>query len=203
MELIFTGRNGKLSERQRAHIEEKLGKLARYIDQISSMKVEISTEQQNHGEVHRIQVTLVGDHGIIVRADQSAPDLYAATDQVQDILQRQIKRYKEKYWRRTRTRRKTSEPAPELAETVSFAHASVEPASTASVVGDMTDGAGHVVRIKKFAMKPMYTDEAVEQMELLGHTFFVFRDADTEHISVVYRRRDGNYGMIVPDEQIA
>src|SRR5919201_5764604 len=98
MELIVKSRSGKVSERQRSYIEEKLSKLGRYLDQISKMTVEIAEEQRrNEGIVHRAQVTLVGEHGILLRAEQRAADLYAAVDVVHDNLQRQIQRYKEKH----------------------------------------------------------------------------------------------------------
>jgi ribosomal subunit interface protein len=190
MELILRNRNGnRISERQRGHIEEKLGKLTRFMDDINSVEVEVSTEhRQDRGEVHRMQATLVGDRGIILRADRSAGDLYSATDMVQEVLQRQIKRYKDKHWRRGRVRRKGDEfVAPEMMQ---------EAAPLAATEEALEER--HIVRIKEFALKPMFTDEAVEQMELLDHTFFVFRDAETSNISIVYRRHDGNYGMIVP-----
>lgn len=188
MDVILNSRNAKVSDKQRAYIEEKIGRLSRYADGIMSAKVEVITEQ--HGkqiEMHRVQVTIVGDHGILLRADQQATDLYTATDQARDILQRQIKRYKEKHWRRGRLRRRGEE----------FVETDVIVESD-TVEDD--DEPRRIVRMKKFSLKPMFSDEAVEQMELLGHSFFVFRDADTSQISVVYRRNDGNYGLIVPDE---
>jgi ribosomal subunit interface protein len=201
MEMIFKNRNGKISARQQDHIETKLGKLSRYMDPITSMQVEVSAEQQAKGEVHRLQVTLVGEHGVILRADQSAPDLYTATDMVQNVLQRQIKRYKEKHWRRGKLRRKGDEFVESgMADLAADAHGvDVLEADEAETL----DEEAHVrkfMRVKEFELTPMYSDEAVEQMELLDHSFFVFRDADTDRMSIVYRRRDGNYGMIVPIE---
>ncbi|NJP06066.1 MAG: ribosome-associated translation inhibitor RaiA [Chloroflexaceae bacterium] len=187
MELMFTHRNGKLSEKQRTYIEGKLSRLERYMDGIEQAKVEISHEQRlNKGEVQRLQVTLFGQHGIILRADQHGPDLYSTVDVVLDVLQRQIKRYKEKHWRRGRLRRKDNQVID--AETIE----SLPEEETIA-----TNGFRRIVRVKEFAVKPMFSDEAIEQMELLGHSFFVFRDADTSNIAVVYRREDGNYGMIV------
>lgn len=183
MDLTITSRNNKLSEKQRDYIEEKLGKLMRYDDQLGSAKVEISTEQRtSQGEVHRVQVTLVGEHGVILRAEQAAADLREATDRVQDVLQRQVTRYKDK---RERKRRKADQ---------------VETAAVPVAVGAAEEDDGQIVRVKEFALKPMFSEEAIEQMDLLGHTFFVFRDAQNSRVSVVYRRRDGQYGMIVPIE---
>jgi ribosomal subunit interface protein len=190
MELIFKNRNSKVSDRQRTHIEEKLNKLGRYLDQISQMKVEIIEEQRRtEGIVHRVQVTLVGEHGILLRAEQRAAELYAAVDEVHDTLQRQIRRYKDKHWRRGKLRRQGGE----IVEAV--------PEATNGVTPETEERRARIVRTKEFEVKPMFSDEAVEQMELLGHNFFVFRDAETNRINVLYRREDGNYGLIVPDEK--
>ncbi|NJN66008.1 MAG: ribosome-associated translation inhibitor RaiA [Chloroflexaceae bacterium] len=194
MDLIVKSRNGRISERQRSHIEEKLGKLERHLEYARSATVEVSSESRRNQEVKRLQVTLVGEHGVILRAEQSHEDLYTAVDEVQDILQRQIKRYKEKHWRRGKLRRKGGEfVSPEPGVTV-------EPIIVADGETEETEDAPrHIVRVKEFALKPMFSDEAVEQMELLNHSFFIFRDADTSQISVVYRRRDGHYGLIIPE----
>jgi ribosomal subunit interface protein len=193
MELIFKNRNGRLSERQREHIEIKLSKLSRFFDPIKTLTVEISTGQsQDMGEFHRVQATLVGDRGVILRADQRSQDMYTAVDMVQDVLERQIKRYKDKHWRRGRMRRKGGEFVP--SETL-VAEPAPEPAA------DEPEPERQIVRVKEFALTPMYSDEAVEQMELLDHTFFVYRDADTERVSIVYRRHDGNYGLLIPNDE--
>lgn len=190
MELTVKSRNGKVTDRQRAHIEDKLSKLARYMDEITSGIVEVRTEQQrNAGEVHRVQVTLVGDHGVILRAEERSPDLYAAVDEVQAVLQRQIKRYKEKFWRKNRQRRLSE------AELAPAAVAVAPPESAEAEEGAETE----LIRTKQFTLRPMFTDDAIEQMELLGHSFFVFQDAESQRLSVLYRRRDGNYGLIVPE----
>jgi ribosomal subunit interface protein len=190
MELIVKSRNSKVSDRQRTHIEEKLNKLGRYLDQISQMTVEIIEEQRrSEGIVHRVQVTLVGEHGILLRAEQRATELYAAVDEVHDTLQRQIRRYKDKHWRRGKLRRQGGE----IVE--------VAPETSNGVAAEADERRPRIVRTKEFEVKPMFSDEAVEQMELLGHNFFVFRDAETNRINVLYRREDGNYGLIVPDEK--
>ncbi|MEI7644766.1 MAG: ribosome-associated translation inhibitor RaiA [Chloroflexales bacterium] len=191
MDLTVKSRNGKVTERQRQHIEEKLGKLGRYMDQITSAIVEVHIEQHRQaGEVHRVQVTLTGDRGVILRAEEQSSDLYGAIDEVQSVLQRQIQRYKEKYWRRERQRRQTDKIAV------------TEEVAVVDAVAKEEEFAGReveVIRTKQFTMRPMFTDDAIEQMELLGHSFFVFQDAENLRFSVLYRRRDGNYGLIVPD----
>jgi len=187
MELIVKSRNGKITSRQRLYIEGKLNRLERFLDQINKVTVEVSEEQRrSEGIVHRAQATLVGEHGILLRAEQRSQDLNSAVDDVVDALQRQIERYKEKHWRRGKLRRQGDEIV---------------------MVGDTEqdlasdDGSElRIVRTKAIQVKPMYSDEAVEQMELLGHSFFLFRDADSNQINLVYRRRDGNYGLLVPTE---
>ena len=109
-------------------------------------------------------------------------DLRALIDDVADVLQRQITHYKERHWRRGRLRRRGDEIVEtDVAPTMS------EPPMLRQII-----------RTKVFAVTPMYSDEAIEQMELLGHDFFVFRDADNDEIAVVYRRRDGQYGLLMP-----
>lgn len=188
MELTVKSRNARITERQRRHIDEKLSKLARYMDGITSATVEVHTEmQRNAGEVHRVQVTLVGEHGVYLRAEEQASDLYTAVDAVQEVLQRQITRYKEKFWRKGRPRR-PAEPFVELEPSVAIVEPEAEEAQPPAVI-----------RTKQFKLRPMFTEDAIEQMELLGHNFFVFQDAETMQVSVLYRRRDGAYGVIIPE----
>lgn len=189
MELIVKSRNGKVSDRQQAYIKEKLGKLERYLDKISKVTVEVTEEQRRtDNNTHRAQVTLVGEHGILLRAEQRASDLKAAIDIVHDSLQRQIERYKDKHWRRGKLRRQGGEI--------------VESTPEVAVGAPSDEQAPRIVRTKEFQVKPMFSDEAVEQMELLGHDFFVFRDAGSSQINVLYRREDGNYGLIVPGDAV-
>lgn len=194
MELTVKSRSGKVTERQRQHIDEKLRKLERYMDGITSATVEVQTAQQRGaGEIHRVQVTLTGMRGVYLRAEEEAADLYAAVDAVEEVLQRQITRYKEKYWRRGRNGRSERIPEPISAATEAVA----EPAAAAPAEEAHPERV--VIRTKQFSLRPMLVDDAIEQMELLGHSFFVFQDAESQSTSVLYRRRDGNYGLIVPE----
>lgn len=206
MDITFRSRNGRIPERQQQHVEEKLSRLSRYLETISAMLVEVSHEQQrNAPDDYRVQVTIQADHGVILRADQRDADLLTAVDEVADVLQRQIKRYKEKHWRRGKLRRRgneffAAEMAEAAAEVALAEAAAADPVSVAEGMAQDEDAARtrEIVRVKEFVLRPMFSDEAIEQMELLGHSFFVFRDADTERLSVVYRRWDGNYGLILP-----
>ncbi|WP_026369409.1 ribosome hibernation-promoting factor, HPF/YfiA family [Kallotenue papyrolyticum] len=185
MHIQLRSRNGKVSERQRAYIEEKLGKLERYLDGIGDVVVELSrVQQRSAGEVHIVQATLQTAQGTILRAEERDSDVFAAIDALHDSLQRQITRYKDRHYRRGKIRRQGG-------EVVAVDSLGAEEHNAAE--------APQIVRTKTFAYKPMYSDEAIEQMELLGHSFFVFTDAETNTVNVVYRRRDGNYGLIVPE----
>jgi ribosomal subunit interface protein len=193
MDLTIKSRNGKVSERQRGHIEAKMQKLVRYMDGITSATVELHTQQQRSaGEIHRVQVTLVGEHGVFLRAEEEASDLFVAVDEVEEVLERQIKRYKEKYWRKGRGRR--SERGPVMEPEAEPTTAAPEPTAPVEPPAERA-----VIRTKQFSLRPIYVEDAIEQMELLGHTFFVFQDAESSRTSVLYRRRDGNYGLIVPE----
>jgi putative sigma-54 modulation protein len=185
MELIVKSRSGRVSDRHRLYIEEKLTKLQRYLDGIEKITVELDEEQRrSDGAVQRAQATLIAEHGVLLRSDQRSTDLFSAIDDVTSTLQRQIQRYKEKHWRRGKLRRQEGQIV-EVPETES--------------APPISNGNPRIVRTKEFQMKPMYSDEAVEQMELLGHNFFVFRDAETGLVNVLYRRSDSNYGLIVAD----
>jgi ribosomal subunit interface protein len=189
MNIQIKARNGKLTQHQRSYIEEKLQKLARYLDGIGDIHVDLAHAQQRGvGEVNIAQVTLHTPQGTILRAEERDPELFAAIDSLHDSLQRQITRFKDKHYRRGKIRRQGGEV---LAVNSNGREPEVE--------YETSHDTPQLVKTKTFAYKPMYSDEAIEQMELLGHSFFVFTDADTDQVNVVYRRRDGNYGLIVPE----
>lgn len=189
MNIQIKSRNGKLTERQRIYIEEKLHKLERYLDSIGDVHIDLAHEQQRGiGDVNIAQVTLHTQQGTILRAEERDPELFAAIDALHDSLQRQITRYKDKHFRRGKIRRQGGEVLE--VTTNGYERETDDATETATP---------QLVRTKTFAYKPMYSDEAIEQMELLGHSFFVFTDAETDQVNVVYRRRDGNYGLIVPE----
>ena len=193
MELIVKSRNGKVSDHYRAYIEEKIGKLGRFLNGDAKVTVELYEEQRRkEGPVYRAQATLVGEHGILLRSDQTSHDMHVVIDETTATLQRQVQRYKDKHWRRGRLRRQNGQ----------FVEGWVSPVGSDGAgdgTADDSEPVPRIVRTKEFQIKPMFSDEAVEQMELLGHSFFVFQDADTSLVNVLYRRSDGNYGLIVAD----
>jgi putative sigma-54 modulation protein len=182
MEIQIKSRNGRLREDEHAYLERKLQKLDRYLENIGTVHVDLARAQQRgSGEVHTVQATLAADHGVILRAEERSSDFTTAVDALHDSLQRQITRYKDRHYRRGKIRRSNGE----------MLLAGEEEAAPA-----MNGSRARLVKTKQFSYKPMDSDEAIEQMELLDHDFFVFTDAQTNLVNVVYRRNDGNYGLI-------
>ncbi len=179
MQLIVSGKNVQVSDWLKEYVEKKLGKLDRFLPSVTEARVELSLEKtKNVQESQVVQVTL-WTNGTILRGEERSSDFTAAVDQVIDKLQKQIERYKSK---RTRGRSQ-SEPEPLLDQAPAL------------------ESEPRIVRQKRFRIPPMTEDEAIEQMELLGHNFFLFADRATGKFNVLYRRNDGNYGLIVPETE--
>src|SRR5690242_17549695 len=190
MNVLIKCRSGKPTTEEREYLEQKLQKLGRYLDEIDTVQVDLARAQQRGvGEIRIVQATLTADHGVIIRAEERNPDFAAAVDALHDTLQRQIVRYKDRHYRRGKVRR--------------GADALVESARNGSQSPERSSDSGgpHLVKIKQFVYKPMDSEEAIEQMELLDHDFFVFTDAQTNRVNVVYRRADGNYGLIEQEKE--
>lgn len=176
MQLIVSGKNLEVSDWLKEYVERKVGKLDRYLPSLTEARVELALEKtKNTKQSQVVQVTL-RTNGTILRGEERSSDFTAAVDLVVDKLHRQIERYKSKHER-------------------GRAHAEPE---TPPVEG-ATVNQPQIVRTKRFRIPPMTEDEAIEQMELLGHNFFLFADRETGKLNVLYRRNDGNYGLIVPE----
>lgn len=174
MKLQVRGRNMEVTEALRDYVEKRLGKLKKYLEVINDVQVVLAVE----GDSHRVEVTIpLG--GVILRGEEVTADMYASIDLVVEKLEKQISRYK------GRILRPYEKGAPE--------------ARAAAPREEKEEEAPRVVRTKRFAIKPMTVEEAVMQMNLLGHSFFVFANAETNEVNVLYRRRDGNYGLIEPE----
>jgi putative sigma-54 modulation protein len=181
MELTIQGRNVEITESIRNYVDRKIGRLDRYLPTLAEARVEIQEQSRGNDQRYIVQVTLYDSHGTILRGEEQAPEIFPALDTVVDKMHRQITRFKGK--RRDRYQRQ--QPPEEWVEDLPGEYEEEEQRE--------------IVRTKRFAMSPMNAEEAIEQMELIGHTFFVYFDADSNSVNVVYRRRDGNYGMIVPE----
>jgi putative sigma-54 modulation protein len=177
---IITKNNVEVSETIQAYVEKKVGKLGRYLPTIAEGKVEISREGTKLPEQRfTVQVTL-DSRGVLIRAQEKSKDIRTAIDKVVDVLSKRIERYKGKLYDKGRG--------------ISFAR------QGAAIEVEEIEAPKRVVKTKRFLVKPMPIDEAISQMELLGHDFFLFIDADTERINLLYRRDDGNYGLIEPEQ---
>ena len=176
---IVAKNNMEVSEMLESYVEQKIGKLDRYLPTIDEGKVEISREGAKVPE-HRftVQVTLES-RGVLIRAQEKSNDIRAAIDKVADVLSTRVERYKGKLY--------------DKGKGTSLAR------QAASVQSDEVRPPRRVVKSKRFLVKPMPVDEAVSQMELLGHDFFLFMDADTEKLNLLYRRESGDYGLIEPE----
>ena len=177
---IIAKNNVEVSETLEAYVEKKISKLGRYLPTIGEGKVEISREGTKLPEQRfTVQVTL-DSRGVLIRAQEKSKDIRTAIDKVVDVLSKRIERYKGKLYDKSRG--------------ISFAR------QGAAIEAEEIEAPKRVVKTKRFLVKPMPIDEAISQMELLGHDFFLFIDADTERLNLLYRRDDGNYGLIEPEQ---
>ncbi len=173
MEITVTARGAEISEGIKEYAAKKLQKLERLLRHIESAHITEAKERA----WHIIEITVVAD-GLLIRGQERSAETRSAIDLVVDKLERQIKKYRQKV--NDRKRHGETPPPPVVVEE------------------SAEDGPGEIVRSKSFAMKPMTADEAAAEMELLGHDFYVFTNAETEEVNVIYKRRDGNYGLIEP-----
>lgn len=190
MEITIKTREVPLTEQLRQYVEKKVQRLNRYLPNIVEARVELIKEPTRSAQQrHSVQITLFASNGRILRAEERDADLRAAFDSVMDIIERQIERYKGKYWRQVRSRKEEQRARMEA-----VAQARMEEAVIAA-----DEFPPEIRRVKRFEMVPMDEWEAIEQMELLGHDFFVFYNVNTDSVNVLYRRRDGGYGLIIPE----
>ena len=180
MRTIVKGKNIEVPERVRAYTERKLGRLERILDDRTDALVELSIEQHRSSEdSHIVEVTLVID-GRTLRTHAAAVSHTAGVDEVVDKLERRAVDHREKP--RVRAR-----PAQEKQLLSRIADGTSEPGREA-----------RIVKTKRFAIEPMFEEDAIARMEELGHQFFVYVDAQSERVQILYQRRDGNFGMIEP-----
>lgn len=180
MQITITARNLEMTDALRQYAEDKVTRLEKFVDRIASAHVVLSI--QKHRQIAEVTLRV---RDLTIRGEEASGNLYSAIDLVADKIERQILRYKE------RIVEHSGRGAGRLR---SRDDASSDEAEAAS-----SDGP-RVVKTKRFAMKPLSPDDAAIQMSLLGHSFFVFRNAHTQEVNVVYRRQDGDYGLIEPKD---
>jgi len=179
MNLQIIAKNVEASKAIQEQAKKKIGKLSRYLPTIAEGKIEISEEKTKLPEQRfTVQVTL-DSKGTLIRAQERAEDIRTAIDKVMDALTKLIERYKGKLYDKGRGISLARQGATEEVEEV--------------------EAPKKVVKAKHFLIKPMLQDEAVNQMELLGHDFFLFISAETGELNLLYRRKDGDYGLIEPE----
>ncbi len=174
MRITITGRNIELTEGLKAAVEDKLGKLAKYFAPDTEVFVTLSVEKERQ----KIEVT-IPVKGNIVRSEQVSNDMYVSIDLVEEVIERQLKKYKKKLISKQQN-------------AASFRKEFIEKETD-------VDDEIRIIRTKRFDMKPMYPEDACVQMELLGHNFFVFCNAESEEVNVVYKRNGNTYGLIEPE----
>lgn len=174
MRYIISGKNIDVTEGLKEAIYEKIGKLEKYFTPETDVVVTLSVEKMRQ----KIEVT-IPVKGSIIRAEQVSDDMYVSIDLVEEIIERQMRKYKTKLVNQMHGAGNFQQEFMDLAAE--------------------EDEGIRIVRTKRFAMKPMDVEEACVQMELLGHNFFVFRNAETDEVNVVYKRKGNTYGLIEPE----
>lgn len=174
MKIIISGRNIDVTPGLRSAVESKLGKLEKYFTADTEVQVTLSVEKDRQ----KIEVT-IPVKGNIIRSEQTSNDMYVSIDLVEEIIERQLKKYKNKLIAQKQ------------------AAASFQQSFIDNEYEDEDEV--KIVRTKKFDIKPMYPEDACVQMELLGHSFFVFCNAETDQVNVVYKRKGNTYGIIEPE----
>lgn len=176
MRYTISGKNIEVTESLRKAVQDKIGKLERYFDSDTEIYVTLAVEKERQ----KIEVT-IPVKGTIIRAEQESSDMYVSIDLVEEVIERQLKRYKNKL-------------IDSKQDAVGFSKLLAQEEV-------IEDDSIEITRSKRFAMKPMDPEEACVQMELLGHNFYVFRNAETDEVNVVYKRKGkaNSYGLIEPE----
>ena len=174
MKFIIVGRNIEVTPGLKSAVEDKIGKLEKYFTPDTEVHVTLSVEKDRQ----KIEVT-IPVKGSIIRSEQVSSDMYVSIDLVEEIIERQLKKYKNKI-------------VDKKQAAVAFSDLFINEEYDSN---DEVD----IVKVKKFAMKPMDPEEACIQMDLLGHNFYVFRNAETDEVNVVYKRKGNTFGLIEPE----
>ena len=185
MQISITGKNLEITESLRKYVDKKIGRLDRYLpNSILEGRVELSVESTRAAKDSQVAQVTLRTKQTVLRAEESSADMFASIDAVFDKMQRQIDRFKGK----------------RSSKRIEAAEAGATPEVAAEVAEEEAgESRPTISRVKHFPMTPMDEDEAVEQMELLGHDFYVFYNGHQNQVNVVYRRKNGGYGLIQPE----
>ena len=179
LKINVRGENIEVTGAIREYVEKKLAKLEKYFDDTSSSTAHVNLKVYSDKK-SKVEVTIPLPY-LVLRAEETSPDMYASIDLVTDKLERQIRKHKTKLNRKSREK--------------GIKHVDFVPAE------DEAEEKFEVVRTKSVSLKPMDVEEAILQMDMLGHDFFIYEDAETSEISIVFRRRDGRYGLIEANDE--
>jgi len=174
MNITVRGKNVEVTDALKDYVEKRLGKLDKYFENLREAQVTLVVEKGTH----RVEVT-IPINGMILRGEETTGDMYASVDLVIEKLERQIEKHKAKLSKKIQR--------------------SFQGEVLAGLADHHRDEELEVIKTKRFALKPMPVEEAIMQMNLVGHNFFVFSNAETEEVNVVYKRKDGKYGLIEPE----
>lgn len=176
MNIIISGKNLEVTDGLRSAVEEKLGKLEKYFTPDTKVMVTLSVEKERQ----KVEVT-IPVKGSIIRSEQVSSDMYVSIDLVEEVIERQLRKYRKKL-------------IDKKQNAASFQKSFLDQET------GIEDDEIKIERTKKFDIKPLFPEDACVQMELLGHNFFVFVNAETNETNVVYKRKGGTYGLIEPEK---
>jgi len=186
MQIVIKGNNLKVTDSLKEYINEKIGKMSKYFDKVSKAEVEMVYQDNKAAEeTQRVEITLFAN-GTYFRCQEASISMYASIDIAAEKLERQLKRYKQKLYGRGRGAKKDNIDEDD------FQIVDID-------MKEIPQRESEIVKVKKFAIKPMTPKEACLQMEMLNHNFFVFLNAESDQINVVYSRSDGDFGLIEPE----
>ena len=174
MRVTVIGKNINVTPALKEIVEKKISKMDKYFEPNVTARATLTV--QKNSQIFEVTIPF---NGLILRCEESTDDMYKSIDLVENKLERQIRKQKTKLQRRSN-------------ESLRFGNFD-------EVASEEDDNEGEIVKVKRFNIKPMSAEEAILQMELVEHNFFVFKDCDTENINVIYKRKDGNYGLLEPD----
>ena len=178
MNFIISGKNINVTQGLKDTIEQKLGKLERYFTPDTEIIVTLSVEKDRQ----KIEVT-IPVKGNIIRSEQTSTDMYVSIDLVEEVIERQLRKYKNKIIERSQGH-----------DEINFQKSFFESEDDAALDDEIK-----IVKTKRFGIKPMYPEDACMQMDLIGHSFYVFCNAETDEVNVVYKRKNGTFGLIEPE----
>ncbi|MTI80544.1 MAG: ribosome-associated translation inhibitor RaiA [Firmicutes bacterium] len=180
MQVNVRGKNIELTPALKDYVEKRINKLEKFSDDLGDAQVTLLVERDDQ----KVEVTIPVKNGWILRGEEATGDMYTSVDLVVEKLEKQVDKYKGKLFEK---RQRSGNGKAAALEPVPLVQA------------ETTEDDYEVVKTKRFAVKPMSVEEAVLQMNLLGHSFFVFTNSDSEEVNVLYKRKDGHYGLIEPD----